>query len=407
MNPQLSQIADLIKTRQFDQARQLIERYLEQRPDDAWAWYLRSFVETGHARKLDAARRALSLAPDHDQLQARLAKLQAMQPHAGNPARRWRLFAVFGVAILAIITGSVLALRNGAQSSDAPLPTLAVLAMPTPQTVLTASVAEISSLTEDRGAEATSVDLPASVEATSIETEDEGVAAAPTDAAISVEATVIVQSDNPVSLPSPDVPLINVGEATATTESQPEAAPVVTEQTPADSPSDSSTPTLPVRPTRPGSTTATPAVLPTAAPTVAPPLFDSITDPGVPVSLGLDVGTGEMRIVSATRPAKDRITELGGSVPNAPGDQSWVLVEALLICAGDLNCRPNPSALWVVGSSGAGYNPSPQLNLPPIFGSALSNRQVWGYLGFVVPTNESNLRLVLVQGGQTFVFALQ
>ncbi len=381
MNSQLHQIADLIKSRQFDQARQALEHYLEQRPEDSWGWYLRSFVEPGRNKKIAAAQHALTLAPGHVQFQTRLAKLQAMPP---QPAHRWRLLVVFGVAVMAIIAVGALVLRNGAQSSDAPLPTLAVLDTAVAGAIPTETASEMGNTTEEQSSSATPVELPASA-----------------------EPMVTVEGETPVSSPSPDLPQINVNEATSTTVDQNVATPVVTETASANLPSGNSTPTLPLRPTRVGSTTLTPAASPTPAPVVATPAFGSITESGVPVNTAINIGIGEMRVVEITRPAEQRIAELGGSVPNVPSDQAWVLVEALLICTDDRNCIPNPSALWIVGSSGTGYSPSPQLNLPPSFGSFLSNRQVWGYLGFVVPKSESSLRLVLVQAGQTFVFALQ
>ncbi len=373
MNAQLRQIADLIKSRRFDQARQMLEGYLEQHPDDAWAWYLRSFVEPSHAGKTAAADRALALAPDSEPMQARLARLQAAQPAARRPARRCAWLAAF--AVVAIIVVAVLALRSGQQPPDAPLSTLAVLAMPTQL------AAETTSVTENQSTEATSANLPASV-----------------------EATVNAQPETPANLLPSDLPPIVPGVPTATAVSQNVPTQEAGATASTDLPSDNSTATLPLRPTRAGST---PVVSPTPIPITATPAFGSITEPGVPVNMALNIGAGEMRIVSVTRPAEAYVAELGGSVPNAPADQGWVLVEALLICTDDRSCIPNPSALWLLGSSGSAYRSSPQLNLTPIFGSILSNHQVWGYLGFVVPENENNLRLVLVQAGETYVFALQ
>ena len=85
-----------------------------------------------------------------------------------------------------------------------------------------------------------------------------------------------------------------------------------------------------------------------------------------------------------------------------------LLVEALVICSGSNNCAPQLSDIQVIGSSGTTYAPVTNLNMPQLFGtSAFAVGQVWGYIGFTIPTSETALRLVLNQDGETYTFALQ
>ena len=380
MNPQLHQIADLIKSRRFDQARQELEHYLEQRPEDASAWYLRSFVEPSRDRKFAAAKHALTLDPGNDRLQTRLADLFAIAPDAHRRKRRL-LAAVVAIVVIAVVATAFIALQSGS-STDAPLPTLAVLPMPTAGIAPTELAVELNDVPEDRVTEITPTDLP-----------------------VSLEATVIVQGATTVNSPSPDVPQVSPVEMTSTIVTENAPIEVIPTTSSINLPSGDSTPTLPQRPTRGGSTPSVASPTPTSI--AATPVFGSITDNGVSVNTAVNIGTGEMRVVDVIRPAEGRIAELGGSVPNAPSDQAWVLVEVLLICTGEQNCMSNSSTLWIIGSSGAVYSASPQLNLTPIFGSVLSNRQMWGYLGFIVPRNEDVLRLLLWEVGQNYVFRLQ
>jgi hypothetical protein len=121
----------------------------------------------------------------------------------------------------------------------------------------------------------------------------------------------------------------------------------------------------------------------------------------------LDVGIGEMRIVAVTNPGQQTIRDLGGTVPNAPANVNWVLVEALLICQSESQCRVSPSWIRLVDGEGTEYGVPAQFQMEPIFGSSAFNGQIWGYLGFLVPKDATNLRLTMTQGGQTYTFALE
>jgi hypothetical protein len=147
-----------------------------------------------------------------------------------------------------------------------------------------------------------------------------------------------------------------------------------------------------------------PTVLPTIQPTTS---VSGITEPGIPLSQGLEVGFGQMRVIASTRNAEQSIRDLGGMMPPAPADHSWLLVEALLICHEPSRCAVNPSSFSVVGASGMTYAVSSELMITPLLGSSIANGQAWGYLGFTIPTHETTLRLVMEQDGKNYVFALQ
>jgi ferric-dicitrate binding protein FerR (iron transport regulator) len=145
MNPQLESIAQLIKTRQFEQARAELKQYLERSGEDAEAWYLRSLVEPEHAQKIAAAKQAAALDPGNDRYNDRLAKLQAAsraRPPAEKRRRRsgiW-LLAALGVALIALVVVAVILLRGGqGQQAVVEIPTLIVLPSFTPTPEPTAS----------------------------------------------------------------------------------------------------------------------------------------------------------------------------------------------------------------------------------------------------------------------------
>lgn len=195
-------------------------------------------------------------------------------------------------------------------------------------------------------------------------------------------------SDSPApSLPSPQTPAASPSLLT------PVSAATITNSAPI--------------PTNSGPTPTTAPNLPTIMPSPVPP---TAVPPANAVALNLpgEVGNGQLRVVAVTRPADALIRELGGSAPNAPSEQAWVLIEMLLVCTGSQNCAPNTTSLSLVGSSGRSYVPAADFYLEPLFGpGAYSLGQVWGYSGFVVPTSEAQLYLLLNQTGQTYAFALQ
>jgi hypothetical protein len=153
----------------------------------------------------------------------------------------------------------------------------------------------------------------------------------------------------------------------------------------------------------PSNTPAPPSTPLPGAPTVTPG-----GAAGVPLGEPLDVGNGEMRVLTAARPGDSLITEMGGSAANPPSGQEWVVIEGLVICSGTDNCAPDMTELRIVGSSGTPYSLSPNFSMPQLFGpDGFSLGQVWGYMAFTVPTSENDLRLVLTKNGQSYVFALE
>jgi hypothetical protein len=83
-------------------------------------------------------------------------------------------------------------------------------------------------------------------------------------------------------------------------------------------------------------------------------------------------------------------------------------VELLMKCGTKGNCSPAPSALKIVGTSGATYDTKPDINNNSPFGKdAYLSGQVWGYANFVVPSTESGIRLTLNQTGQQYSFTLR
>jgi len=121
----------------------------------------------------------------------------------------------------------------------------------------------------------------------------------------------------------------------------------------------------------------------------------------------LEIGIGQLRIVQMTRPAASAIQEIGGTVPDPPAGQNWVLLELLLVCNTPDQCIQPASAFQILGASGTWYGPSPEFNVSPTFDTVVLRGQAWGYLGFVVPDSEATLRFVVIRSGQTYVFSLQ
>lgn len=151
-------------------------------------------------------------------------------------------------------------------------------------------------------------------------------------------------------------------------------------------------------------TGTTPPNLPTATPvSTLPPIGGA-----APIGQAVNIGTGQFRVVQAPRPGDAVIRALGGSIPNAPPGQEWVLVEMLLICSGTGNCTPDAASLQAQGTSGSRYSPAEQFVLDPLFGPEnFIGGQVWGYRGFLIPRSEAQLILVVTVNRQSYNFALQ
>src|SRR5687767_10970351 len=131
MNASLKRAADLINSNQRDEAHQILSRYLEEQPEDSWAWYLRSFTAPDAQEKLAAAKRAANLNPTSDKLHARLMQLQTLDrtPDTKKRSKAPMAAALIGVAIIALLGAWVLS--QNLQPSSRPLPTLLAMAAST------------------------------------------------------------------------------------------------------------------------------------------------------------------------------------------------------------------------------------------------------------------------------------
>jgi len=378
----LRDIADLIRQHQAVQARQALYAYLDSHPDQAEAWYLLSWVETDRPGKIEALDQALQLDPDNPKYQKRQAKLVTTPP---TPSRGRKAILLLPIAGLVMALALLVAFLSSGDSQTAVIPPTRVVLGVSPE------ASEIVANTE----------IP--VETTAI---------APLLTATVVPATTIAPIElSPVILSPEAMPTM----ATATPSSlMPTNTPVV--------PTASGSPTvvwatiIPAPLTAPANTspsfvTMPPEITNTSAPPTAT-LNPQIPTPAgaIPLGMPMNIGTGEMRVVSAARPANEVITSfIAAAPPNPPANHSWLLVELFLICSGTDNCAPPAGSLTVMGNSQALYQPSTVIPLFPQFGSdSFAVGQVWGYLIFAIPNAEQGiwLKLQLVDG-TIYYFALQ
>ena len=373
MDDELPQISRLIKERRYAEARAQLLAYLEENPDDARAWYLLSFAGATQQERNDAIRRAQELAPNEKKVQARLKALQA------GAEQRKRLTLVYGAlavgfAGLLIVGFALLRSRPITVSEGASSPVGSTAIADQPQ----ASIGITETPTTGQGM------LPSTPapDQTAALTETLGSSAPP-------EGTL-----TPTITLSPSSPLPDGATPSPTsTDTAPAPAPVnPTESQPTTTPS----PTVPP-PT------------PTPPNTLVPTVIPTIVAGAVPLGEAVTLDDGSLRVVSFTRPAQGRITEMGGSVAAPPAGSSWALVELLMVCTGAENCAISPSAFQIVGTTGGTYSSTPIPGLDPLlFGpNAYTYGQVWGYIGFVIPNTESSLWLVLTLDDGLHVFALQ
>lgn len=365
MDDTLVSLAEQVKAKAYDDARAGLRDYVRQQPDQPYAWYLLSFADSSHAKRLAAARQAAKLAPDSAPVQTRLAQLQARRGRF--PARR--LLAV--AAALVILGGALLVvLKPGARPASPPMPTLA--ALPTLQPTA-ASLA---------------LALPTDAPSTAPPTAETLPSQAASPLPVETVALPVVQHTATHTLPPPIVPTFEPLLPTLELPTSAPAQPPVETIAPVTAP-----PTV----TRP----------PTATPGVTNPPPTSIAN-AAPLNMPLNIGSGDLRVIAATRPGDGLIRDLGGSVAPAPPGKVWLLVELLLVCGSANNCAPDASALRVLGTAGMTYTPEASLQVNPLFGAgAYMAGQVWGYAGFLVPTGEAALYLTLARGGQDYIFALQ
>ncbi|MEO8611540.1 MAG: hypothetical protein ABI690_26820 [Chloroflexota bacterium] len=378
MDLQLRQISTLVQERRYDDARAALQPYLREHPDAANGWFLLSFAAETPAAKKQAIQKALQLAPDNERYMARAAKLGA------GAARSLKVpLIVGGLVVVVVLAVALFSLRPAATPDTASsLPTLAVAdvssatpqetaeivihASPTPKVIALSPIAtEITSATSAKQTTVTPPFEPGDIGLTA----ESGL---PLVTPPTVQASVVNPPLATAPIPSPQ----SLGGTQQPTQSLPLAPSSTPSQTP-----------------QPGVLTATPVLT---------------GDTGVAIGTALDIGTGSMRVVSLNRPGSSFITEMGGQAAAVPTGQDWVVVEVIVICAGKTNCAPSLSDLHVVSASGATYAPAPDFSMPQLFGpGAFTLGQVWGYMGFRVPTSDAGLSLVLSQGDKTYRFGLQ
>lgn len=385
MDSQLRQISQLVQEKRYADARAPLQKYLRDNSDSAYAWYLLSFVVATPAEKQKAVRKAVQLAPDDPKYATRLTKLGTLKKR--SPVLP---LVILGVVLIAIVAMAFVALRP----ADVPAADSSATAVAQDGTTTgeSSQIAALASATVD-----TSI---LSADETATPTLDSTLTIGP---AVSNDFATIIAADINLTPDETDQAFL------LKPPTEQAVAPLPTVVSSIDG---TAAPTQAPQPTE--STRSTPEV-PTNTPgtiiTTALPVVPTVTpggDAGVALSTPLDIGSGEMRIVAAVRPATTMINDLGGAAANPSTGQEWLLVEALVICSGSDNCSPALSNIRVIGSSGTTYAPAPDFSMPQLFGpGAFAVGQVWGYMGFTIPTSETTLRLALNQDGQTYIFALQ
>ena len=373
MSSPLDQIRALIEANELSLARDRLKKFLGDHPENAQGWFLASFVQPTPEMRLASIKQAAKLRPNQQEIQQRLIKLESA---VGKRKSAIPLPAIAIFVFAAAIGLTLAAVSLNRSATDAPneqLPTLAVLGGVTEvaqqQINATATVVPVLQ-PEVKVTSVPATEVRAPIEPTVQPTEVPVVASTPI-----LGSTPVFAASQPTNL---------VPQPTAFTDQTVLIAPTtVVSDNPTVTPAFSTQPTL-------------------TQPTVMPAQTRAL-----PLESPVNIGIGEFRVVDAKRGAESMIQELGGSFPPAPANQSWVLLELLLVCKNSPTCTLDPATLQVSGSSGVVHAYSSALNLPPTFGTSTVNNQVWGYLGFVVPTSETGLKLTLSENGQTYAVALE
>lgn len=360
MDSELRSIANLIRQQQPADARRALGRYLKAHPDSAEAWYMLSVVETDADKRLRAAQKAAALDPSSEKYGKRLARLIASPRLSSRAGRRWWLLPLVLFLVAGVILWAVLQTRQPADM----LPTQAAFTLGETQTH-TPTNAPVPTATVTARGSAQPSPTPEAIVLTITPTNVRPSA--------TLSSLDIMQTATALDPLWPTSMVVNpVASATITPTSIPPTA------------------TLP------------------AATATVPVIATVNADDAIPLNQVADIGIGQLLVIDAVRQAGPAIQERGGSVPPAPADQEWVLVELLLICAGEANCTPDTGVFSLTGSSGRSYPLAAAFQLEPVFNSqGFTAGQTWGYLGFVVPSSESSLWLTLGQGSTVYRFALQ
>ena len=386
MDQELRRIIALVQAKRYDEARQPLNAYLKEHPNTAYAWYMQSFVATTSAEKSRAIQHALKLAPENKNIVQRAAKLGEAQSGLSG-SKRW--LVTLGIfLLLGVVAVGVILLQSRPQTIDSvptlaalgftesalqvlaqtPIPSEIVIADPTIQATVPTSTSTLIPIIETAAPSLTLTPTPNTAPPTTF------VAAGPT------QALTLPVFDTLAPEVTIDSQIILTRQA-----GLPTAPPNVPTNTPIASP------------TRPTSTPFTPIPSPTV-----------VISGSVPFGTEGNIGVGQVRIIQASRPGLAAIQQIGGTVPNAPAGNDWVLVEISMQCIVTDNCAASLGVPRLSASSGTIYDIPSGINLEPFFNSdAYFSGQVWGFAAFLVPSKESKLSLLLTQNGQSFAFALQ
>jgi|GEM_PF-3317483 len=149
-------------------------------------------------------------------------------------------------------------------------------------------------------------------------------------------------------------------------------------------------------------------IVPTNAPAVSVVATNTpVLVSGVPVGIGLaeaqQIGVSELRLISFTSPATTLLQEMGGILPSLPANTQIALAELLMICNSNADCTPR-GGFTLITSGNQALTPISISNLPA-FNSGFGGGQVWGYVAFALPNNQSATTLSLVVGNNSYTFA--
>lgn len=75
-DPRYQEVAQMIRTGNKANARQLIKLMLRDNPNNADAWYLAAGVSDGEQQRMEALRRALAIDPNHARARAALGEMR-------------------------------------------------------------------------------------------------------------------------------------------------------------------------------------------------------------------------------------------------------------------------------------------------------------------------------------------
>lgn len=397
MDHKLQSIAQLVQEHRYAEARSALQEHLSEHPDSAHAWYMLSYAADTAAVKLDAAEQAAQLAPDEARFAARAEELRGRSEVSRRSLGALPVLPRWLVPIVGLMAAAVLILIGFLVWKTITQPAVeeAALAAPLATNTLVPIPTDLAAAPDN---DLTA--LPVDVMETQVP--------APSSETAPAESTSATDQRAPTSSPTDRSAVTSTVFPTPTLTTTPSPAYEGPDRTVPTVSGNDEQPTQGVAPTHQGppptlQVTLTPFPTPTAPP--PPPGVSDATAIGVGRLIS---GVGTLRVVSAERPGDGLFPQLGGSVRKAPSGYQWLIVELLLMCGSQQACPSTLNGFEVLGSSGTAYSPDSGFNVELLFnkyGSIMG--QVWGYLGFLVPTSEADVWLRLTYGGTDYIFALE